>query len=261
MSSSSPGSPVAVGEAGVPREPAYPRPVAWMWWPAYWATQIALHARFRPRLRGRSELLEGPLVVCAKHCHYWDVPGLGKAVVNRVRERPSFEMARFDGYFLLGWLQHLFDPLGGFSVMRPKDALRLKKREGLSSEEMREAMRAINARAQRRRATIVRGGGVYCFFPEGTRDPRRLREMRSENEVEEAIALADAGSPVRLLPISLCYGPSRGRFRRRDLEIWVGEPVELRGTTASEALARAHDWFAATWRPAGDRAGAEARDA
>ncbi|MEZ6196884.1 MAG: hypothetical protein R3F20_14340 [Planctomycetota bacterium] len=230
------------------------RPNWFLWHLAHLVLLSFCVAMLKLRYDVRSRELEGPVVWVAKHCAWWETPLVGHLSWRLVRERPSFEMSSFHGYAFLGRVRGLLRALGGFEVMRPKDLLRLKHAGAGKREELGALMEKVNAEAGERRRGILRAGGAYAFYPEGTRDAAVLRPFKSEHEIREAIALAtEEGIPVSVVPVAPCYG-ARPRpwipfLRRRPVTLVVLEPVPLVGRGAEEVLADIRRALEAVWVP------------
>ncbi len=212
--------------------------------PLYWfihafVVATLLRIRYVVRVQRHAAELKRPAILAAKHLSYWDVPLMSRVVLRYWRVIPFFEMGTFEGYAFLGRVRPILRAVGGFEVMRGKDLLRLKARAGGDRQSLRDRMRRVNMAASTARREILLGGGVYCFFPEGARDPDNLRRLRSKTEIEEGILLADEASrDLWVHPVSLRRSTKRvGLLRRRIYFVEIFEAIPLRGCETSKVLA------------------------
>ena len=223
-----------------------------VWWIGYLLTRVACRAKFAVRIVCPESTLTAPAVVAGKHMSYWDIPLIATAVRRTVGAYPCFEMATFAGYPVIGRMSWLLRLVGGFEVMRPKDARRLHDR-GLT-DDPRKLMREVNDDAQQIRREILERGYVLCFFPEGTRDRTRVRSFRSKHEVAEAIELTNDGvfdDDVSVVPAVIHYGAKPSFWipflRRAKVEVEFVDPISLRGGDAGEVLAKSQAAIEERW--------------
>ncbi len=219
---------------------AMPRLIRPLYWFVYaFVVALALRLRYVVRVTCHVSDLKRPAMLAAKHLSYWDVPLMSRVVLDHWRVIPFFEMGTFEGYPFLGRIRPILRAVGGFEVMRGKDLLRLKARAGGDRQALKERMRNVNAAAETARREILSGGGVYCFFPEGARDAKNLRRLRSKTEIEEGVRLAnDEGRDLWVHPVSLRRSAERvGLLRRRIYFVEIFEPIPLRGGETSRVLA------------------------
>lgn len=219
--------------------------------PWFWhLVKALLEGACRLRLRRiRSDLASMPasaVLICAKHASGFDIPVLADVCWRGRRARPYFQMGSFVGYRLLGPLVPLLQRLGGFSVMRPKEVLRLKK-SGLTRDQALQKMQEKNEAAEDMRRDLLRSGEVLVVFPEGTRDPQNLRELKSEIELRSAIAVAAEGKPVTIWPVMLAYGSRR--LPRRKVIVQGLTPFRLDGASLEDVLARVTKDLQSAWVP------------
>jgi 1-acyl-sn-glycerol-3-phosphate acyltransferase len=221
----------------------------WVWYTIYAISRTLLAIRFRIRVASTGSLPAGAVLLACKHVSAWDIPVgafLGKRFFGR---KAYFQMGSFIGYPVFGRIVPAMQACGGFSVLRPKEVLRLRKTE--SRERLHELMDEVNGVAEATRQAVLEQGGVLVVFPEGTRDAAAVRPVRSTHEIESALAVSARSDPERrpvIVPATFSYG--RERFFRRPLDIVLGEPIALDGRTASDLVPRIEAALAATWRPA-----------
>lgn len=212
--------------------------------PLYWfvhafVVAMLLRLRYVVRVTCHASELKRPAILAAKHLSYWDVPLLSRVVLEHWRLIPFFEMGTFEGYPFLGRIRPILRAVGGFEVMRGKDLLRLKARAKGDRQALKERMRRVNAAASTARREILSNGGVYCFFPEGARDPAALRPLRSKTEIQEGIQLAnDEDRDLWVHPVSLRRSTEPvGLLRRRIYFVEIFEAIPLRGAETANVLA------------------------
>ncbi|MEE9393650.1 MAG: lysophospholipid acyltransferase family protein [Planctomycetota bacterium] len=229
------------------------RPNLILWWIAYGVLRSLAASCYRTRHLTPPLQLEGPVIWVSKHCYYWDIPMLGQITRRHAKRMVSFEMASFHGYAWLGQVSWLLNNLGGFSVMRPKDLLRLRKTGSQTREQLREIMAKANAKADARRAGILRANETYCFFPEGTRETERLRNFKSTHELTEARRLADEeGIDVTVVPVALNYGKRSKRFipwiTRAPMTMEALEPISIKSMPPAELSALVEARLREAWQ-------------
>jgi 1-acyl-sn-glycerol-3-phosphate acyltransferase len=226
--------------------------VPWVWWTIYCvACLFLLRIRFRIRVSGADRVPAAPVLLACKHVSAWDIP-LGAYVSKEFLGRKAyFQMGSFIGYPVFGRIVPAMRACGGFSVMRPKEVLRLRKREDLDRAGIHALMDEVNGTAEATRRAVLAQGGVLVVFPEGTRDAEAVRPVRGAHEIESAIAVAasadGAARPV-IVPATFNYG--KKRFFRRPLDVDLLEPLPVAGATAAELAARVESALRERWRPA-----------
>lgn len=219
-------------------------------WPRLWRVCRRLAVwyavlRVRTTVRYPQGMPSGPVLVCAKHSSWIDVPLLADWVRKLRGDMPRFQMGSFVGYRVLRLLVPLLKRLGGFPVMRPKEVLRLRGR--WDRERVKEFMQQVNARAEESRREVLRSGGALVVFPEGTRDPDRVRPLRSDLELRTAAALRPEGIDVTVWPVVLSYGSPRLGRRPVLVEFLDAFPVGDLGP--GEVLDRLEACFRDRWIP------------
>jgi 1-acyl-sn-glycerol-3-phosphate acyltransferase len=222
---------------------------SWVWYTIYAISRTLLAIRFRIRVTGGENTPRGPVLLACKHVSAWDIP-VGAFLGSRFFDRKAyFQMGSFIGYPVFGRIVPAMQACGGFSVLRPKEVLRLRKSE--SRERLHELMDEVNGVAEATRRAVLEQGGVLVVFPEGTRDATTVRPVRSTHEIESALDVAARSAPEMrpvIVPATLNYG--RKRFFRRALDVQLGVPIPLEGATAAGLASRIEDALRATWRPA-----------
>lgn len=223
--------------------------VPWFWWIINLLARLVGRLRLAPTIRVEGPVPEGAVLLCAKHGTSFDIPLLADFTWTQRHSRPYFQMGSFVGYRVLGLLGPVLRRLGGFPVMRPKEALRLKSRLGLDREAALARMQEVNRGAEATREAVLRAGEVLVVFPEGTRDDARLRPVASTLELETALRAAADGVRVAIWPVVLSYGPRR--FFRRHLVIDAQPPFPAPASlaAAAEVKARIEAVFARHWVP------------
>jgi 1-acyl-sn-glycerol-3-phosphate acyltransferase len=224
----------------------------WVWYLVYAGARLSLALRFRIRVRAPDALPRAPVLLAIKHVSAWDIP-IATYLARRVLHgrKPYFQMGSFIGYPVFGRLVPILQGCGGFSVLRPKEVLRLRKSPEHDRARIRALMDEVNGVAEATRRAVLAQGGVIVVFPEGTRDADAVRPVRSTHEIESALAVAAAmpasEGPV-VVPATLSYGARR--FFRRAVDVDVAPPLRIEGATASQIAARIEEVFRERWRPA-----------
>ena len=178
---------------------------------------------------------EGPVLICSKHTSGLDIPLLAHLGWRRRHRILSFQMGSFVGYPILERLVPILRHLGGFTVMRPKEVLRLRKRKGWDRARIRKTMADINAQAEIDRREILESGSGLVVFPEGTRDARCVRPLVAELELLSAIALSKTGREVWVWPVVPRYGRAK-RFGRRRVQLRLLPAIPVAGHDAHALL-------------------------
>jgi 1-acyl-sn-glycerol-3-phosphate acyltransferase len=222
----------------------------WVWYPVYAGAVTSVTVKFRMRISGARDLPTAPVLLAVKHVSAWDIP-VATMVVRRVLQgrKPYVQMGSFIGYPVFSRLVPAMQGCGGFSVLRPKEVLRLRKSPDHDRERIRALMDEVNGTAEATRRAVLASGGVLVLFPEGTRDASAVRPVRSTHEIESALAVAaDAGTetPV-IVPATFSYGP---RALRRTLDVHIAQPIPLLGLGPDAIAARLEAVFREHWRPA-----------
>ena len=225
--------------------------VPWVWHLVYAFSRLLLAVPFRMRVSGAERAPKGPVLLACKHVSAWDIP-IGAYLSNEFFGRKAyFQMGSFIGYPVFGRIVPVLRACGGFSVLRPKEVLRLRKT--VDRERIHALMDEVNGVAEATRQAVLESGGVLVVFPEGTRDAGEVRPVRSHREIESALTVEARGHgdarPV-IVPAAFNYGPKR--FFRRRLDVEIGEPIPLDGATATEIAARVEATLRAMWRRASD---------
>lgn len=131
----------------------------------------------------------GPVILCSNHRSWWDVPIVGACLGRRVRFMAKAELFR---YPLFG---HLLHRLGAFPVRRQE----------------------ADRQALRRALELLASGEAVGVFPEG----HRSADGKLGPGLAGAAYLA-LSSGVPVVPVAVA-----GAYRRRQLELRVGEPLDL----------------------------------
>jgi 1-acyl-sn-glycerol-3-phosphate acyltransferase len=224
--------------------------VPWVWHLVYAFSRLLLAVRFKMRVSGAERAPKGAVLLACKHVSAWDIP-IGAYLSNEFLARKAyFQMGSFIGYPVFGRIVPVLRACGGFSVLRPKEVLRLRKT--VDRERIHALMDEVNGVAEATRQAVLERGGVLVVFPEGTRDAGEVRPVRSHHEIESALAVEarGQGAPPVIVPAAFNYGPKR--FLRRPLDVEIGEPIPLDGATASEIAARVESTLRTMWRRAPD---------
>jgi 1-acyl-sn-glycerol-3-phosphate acyltransferase len=222
----------------------------WVWYPIYAISRALLAIRFRVRVSGAEKAPRAPVLLAGKHVSAWDIPLCAYLAAHYLGRKGYFQMGSFIGYPVFGRIVPAMEACGGFSVLRPKEVLRLRKTE--TRERLHALMDEVNGVAEATRQAVLEQGGVLVVYPEGTRDAEAVRPVRSTHEIESALAVAaratdESRRPV-ILPATFSYG--RKRFFRRALDVAFGDPIALRGQSAAEIAPQVEAALRATWRPA-----------
>jgi 1-acyl-sn-glycerol-3-phosphate acyltransferase len=224
--------------------------VPWVWYLVYAGARFLVGLRFRVRIHVAGGLPRGPVLLACKHVLAWDIPiatYVARAVLHG--RKAYFQMGSFIGYPVFGRIVPVLQACGGFTVLRPKEVLRLRKDPDHDRGRIRELMDEVNGVAESTRRAVLAAGGVIVVFPEGTRDPAAVRPVRSTHEIESALAVARDGAapPPVIVPATFSYGPKRFFRRRVDVEIAPALPLE--GAGAASLAARIEEVFRERWRP------------
>jgi 1-acyl-sn-glycerol-3-phosphate acyltransferase len=183
-------------------------PGSWPWAHdlARWIGTWVFHPFYRLHLHHQERLpARGPVVVVANHSAFVDGPLLFGLMRRRAVFLVKHEM--FAG--AVGWALRR---IGQVAVRR--------------GEPDRRALMAAVA--------VLRGGGLICVFPEGTRGTGDVEAAQ-----HGAAWLARASGAV-VVPV-VCRGTrrvGRRRFRPR-VDVLVGEPLDISGATGRAGLAAA----------------------
>jgi 1-acyl-sn-glycerol-3-phosphate acyltransferase len=226
----------------------------WVWHLVYAGARLSLAIRFRIRFKIPPDVPRGPVLLACKHVSAWDIPLATYLVRHALQGRkPYFQMGSFIGYPVFGRIVPAMQACGGFSVLRPKEVLRLRKDPGQDRARMRALMDEVNGVAEATRRAVLARGGVIVVFPEGTRDARAVQPVRSMHEIQSALAIAETAEPAKrpvILPAIFNYGKKR-RFRRT-VDVEIAAPIPLDGQDAPALAARIEQTFRERWRaPAG----------
>lgn len=225
--------------------------VPWVWLFIYACARVALAFRFRIRVALAGPAPRGPVLLACKHVSAWDIPISAYVTSHFLGRKAYFQMGSFIGYPVFGRIVPVLKACGGFSVLRPKEVLRLRKREDHDRARLHELMDEVNGTAEATRQAVLAQGGVLVVFPEGTRDAEAVRPVRSMHEIGSALAVARGSDPAArpvILPATLSYG--RKRLFRRRLDVDVGHPIELGDATAQEVATLIEGALRERWRAA-----------
>lgn len=220
------------------------RTLPWLWHPTNRVASWWLRLRHRVTVVTHGRLPTAPVLVAAKHGSSWDIPAMSWQVYEHLGLRSNFQMGSFVGYPILGRIVPMLRLCGGFPVMRPKEILRLKDRQGLSKEEAMRLMADMNDEANHVRREIFEQRQALVFFPEGTRDNDTVRPVRGTHEIESAVAAAVRGIPVDIWPVLIHYGPPKWR---RTLTIEFMEPFAVSGLSSEAIAERIFAAWMAAW--------------
>jgi 1-acyl-sn-glycerol-3-phosphate acyltransferase len=165
---------------------------------------------FATRVNGVERVpANGPLVVAANHRSYLDPPLLGAWFPRTIHFMAKRELFRIFG---LGWLITQWQ---AFPVDRDRADLGSFKR----------ALRILN------------DGGVVGIFPEGTRNIAGEAKARGG----AVLLAATAGCP--LVPVALVNTQAAvRRLRASKVEVRIGEPMRLQGTSRKPTKAEIEQW-------------------
>jgi 1-acyl-sn-glycerol-3-phosphate acyltransferase len=224
----------------------------WVWYFIYAWAKFLVWLRFRVRVTVPDGMPRGPVLLAVKHVSAWDIP-VATVLVRRILHlrKPYFQMGSFIGYPVFGRIVPVLQACGGFSVLRPKEVLRLRKLAERDRPRIRALMDEVNGVAESTRQAVLAQGGVLVVFPEGTRDPHVVRQVRSAHEIESALAVAaraDGDARPIVVPATFNYGARAGLRRRLDID--VAEPIGLEGLDAAAIAAKIEAIFRGRWRPA-----------
>ncbi|WP_408897150.1 lysophospholipid acyltransferase family protein [Nocardioides sp. R1-1] len=166
----------------------------------------------RPRVTGLDRLpADGPVVVAANHRAEID-----SLVLSLVLPRQPRFLAKAEYYHGTGVRGRLERWLCSVTGQIPVD------RDG--GERAGASLRAAE--------TLLRSGGVWAIYPEGTRSPDGRLHRGHTGVVRVARAVPDAVVvPVGLLgteEVDPPRGPGRRRWRRGRVAVAIGEPVDVR---------------------------------
>lgn len=202
----------------------------------------------------------GPALLVGKHASYWDITFCSIAARRIFRTFPHFEMGTFFGYPLLGRVQFLFERYGSFTVMRPKDLIRIKHATGKSKEELSKMMQEVNDAAAAARRWVLESGRAMVYYPEGGRSSK-MQSFRSKHEMQEAIDFVNTGRHAVIFPIVMIYDPApRVRIPfliRRNVTVHILEPIDVKGRTADDVLDEIHKKMSVIWTPEAQKIAAE----
>jgi 1-acyl-sn-glycerol-3-phosphate acyltransferase len=220
----------------------------WFWEAVFFVSMLWVRLRLKVETRGTETAPRGPVLVAAKHATSWDIPLVCQLARRALGRRAYFQMGSFVGYPVLGRIVPFLERCGGFCVMRPKEILRLKKKEGLSKEAIHARMDRVNRAAEETRRAVLEEGGVLVFFPEGSRDATQVLPLKAAHELATAVALRFDGVSSTIWPVVLSFGPKpRGLARRRVL-VECLETLPVAGVSPDPLGAEIERRFRARWR-------------
>ena len=230
----------------VRRRPPNLRPWFWELVGRSWLLLARIKFRVRVRWHGQPEL-GASVIICAKHASAFDIALLGVLSKGRTKRRPYFQMGSFIGYRVFGRIRPFMRALGGFEVMRPKEARTLTRMPGWDRRAALEHMRDVNAGAEEIRRELLMSERVLAFFPEGTRDDAQILPLVSKLELNSALAAAATGARVIAWPVTVAMGEKR---LRRRMDVDFGVPFDLDPSApAQDILDRVGQAWDETWRP------------
>lgn len=222
------------------------RVVPWFWETIFFIAMLLVRLRLRVETHGLATAPRGPVLIAAKHASSWDIPLLSRVARRALGRRAYFQMGSFVGYRLLGRIVPFMRRCGGFCVMRPKEILRLRKREGLSRDAIHARMEEVNRAAEATRRAVLEEGGVLVFFPEGSRDATQVLPLKATHELATAVELRFSGTASTIWPVVLSFGPKRGLLRRR-VRIDCLEPIPVAGVSPEPLGAAIERRFRERW--------------
>jgi 1-acyl-sn-glycerol-3-phosphate acyltransferase len=240
--------PTGVAPLVAVRQRAGMKILPWFWETIFLLSGLLVRLRLRVETVGMEKAPRGAVLIAAKHASSWDIPLVCRLARFALGRRAYFQMGSFVGYPILGRIVPFMERCGGFCVMRPKEVLRLRKREGLERDEIHARMERVNRAAEDTRRAVLEEGGVLAFFPEGSRDDTQVRPLKATNELATAVELRFAGVTSTVWPVVLSFGPKRG-WRRRRVRIDCLDPLPVTGVSPDPLSAEIERRFRAHWRP------------
>ncbi|MEV5000127.1 lysophospholipid acyltransferase family protein [Nocardioides sp. LML1-1-1.1] len=186
----------------------------WFWWLKHVLLGPAVRWWTRPRVSGLEHLpATGPVVVAANHRAEVD-----SLVLCLVLPRPPRFVAKaeyFAGHGLRGRVERWLCTVTG--------QIPVDRRGGDAAGA---ALRAATG--------VLREGGVWAIYPEGTRSPDG-RLYRGHTGV---VRVARSVPGATVLPVGLSGAEAVSRWRRGRVRVVVGAPVDVRAGEVREATDR-----------------------
>lgn len=166
-----------------------------------------LRALFRPVVSGAAHVpSSGPVIVAANHLSFVDSIFLPIVVPRRMTFPAKIEY--FRGHGIRGLLARLF--------FKGTGQIPIDRAGG------RAALASLNLGA-----AVLRGGGVFGIYPEGTRSPDGRLHRGKTGVARLALTTGAPVVPVALLNLDEIQPPGRRVPRIRRVRIRFGEPLDF----------------------------------